>query len=436
MPDSQLHSQPKVSRRSSIITAGAAIAGAASLSVLPQPAIAATEADGQWWRWRGPQGNNHAAPSAKLPSTISPNGIAWAVKIPGRGHSSPIVTGDAVYLTTADKAAGTQSIVAVSRSGKPLWQNSIHSGGIPKQNHPNNTEASPTLGFDGDSLFASFYNSRAIWLTKIGLDGKILWQKNTGAYQPNRYKYGYAASPLIYRDWIILNADFDGAAFLTALDRRSGEVVWKTKRPGMISFSSPIIASVGGRDQLLLSGSEMVAGYNPSDGKLLWKTPGATTMATCGTMVWEGDYVLASGGYPKPETVCIKATGPNAGELVWSNRTKCYEQSMIVRDGYVYAVADNGVAYCWRVSDGKTMWRERIGGKYSSSPLLVRDTLCVFNESGDSFVFKAVPERFQLIEQSKLGDEAFASPVIVDDTLYARVAKREGGRQEYLLAIQ
>jgi len=416
-------------RRTAIATFASAATLMSSLPVRGQN----TAAKDQWWCWRGPQGNNHAAGGARLPRSIATTSITWSVDLPGRGHSTPVFVGDALYLTTADKTAGTQSVLAVSRSGDVLWEKVVHRGGLPTENHPKNTEASPSLAYDGDALFASFYNSGGIQLTKLTADGNIVWQREAGKYNPQRYKYGYAASPLIYRDTVIVIGDYDDEAFLGAFDRDGGQLRWKIKRPGMLSFSSPIVADIAGREQLLLSGAEMVAAYDPASGELLWKVPGATTMATCGTMVWDGDLVFASGGYPKAETVCI--AGDGSGRVLWSNNSKCYEQSMLVRDGYLYAVTDNGVAYCWRGRDGQTMWRQRIGGKYSSSPLLVGDTIVVFNEGGDGFAYAATPERFELRGRGKVGDEVFASPIVVGDTMYVRVAvDSDGRRQEKLLA--
>lgn len=426
----------KLDRRTALaLSAGTVVASHTAPALAQRSRGDQQDGSDQWWRWRGPAGNNHAAADATPPSSLSPEAVAWSLDIPGRGHSTPIVVGDSIYLTTADKTAGTQSVLAITRGGKGKWGQTIHHRGLPRENHPKNTEASPTLAFDGQALFASFYNATGIQLTKLTTAGKILWQREAGKYSPNQYKYGYAASPLLHGDSVIINADYDGAAFLTAMDRKTGRTIWKVNRPGKISFSSPIIANVAGRDQLLLSGGEMVAAYDPEDGKMLWKAPGATTMATCGTMVWDGDLVFASGGYPESETVCIAADG--SGKVLWSNRTKCYEQSMIAKDGYIYAVADSGVAFCWRGSDGKTMWQQRLGGKYSSSPLLVKDTIIVFNESGNGFAFAADPSRFQRLGQTKIADEVFASPVVVGDTMYLRVATNQSGRrQEKLLAMR
>lgn len=433
----KFNQSPSAFTRREALAGAAALTSAGYLTSSPATALGASgdlRAASHWWTWRGPDGNNHAASGNQVPANELQNNIAWKVDIPGRGHSSPTVVGDGIYMATADKAKGTQSVLKVTRDGKPVWMVPVHRGGIPAENHPKNTEASCTVAFDGEALLASFYNQNAIQLSRLTLDGKIVWQKEIGAYRPNTYKYGYAASPLIYRDSVVIIGDYDGPGFMASHNARTGKLNWKIKRPGKLSFSSPIVANITGRDQLLVSGNEMVASYDPSTGDQLWKTAGATTMATCGTMVWDNQTVFASGGYPKAGTFAISADG--SGRVLWSNPTKCYEQSMLAHDGNIYAVSDSGVAYCWDAADGTERWKKRLGGNYSSSPILVDDTIHVFNENGDGFAFAANPSRFDGRGRSRVGDEVFASPVVVDSTMYLRVARNQGGRKESLLAIR
>ena len=390
--------------------------------------------DDEWHRWRGPTANNHAHPAAMAPPAIDDHRIAWSIQVVGRGHSSPIVVGDAIFLTTADEDPGTQSVLAFTRDGRWRWETVVHRGGLPAENHRKNTEASPTAAFDGRHLFVSFYNRDAIWLTSLTTAGEIRWQIAAGRYTPQRYQYGYAASPLIFGDTVIVVGDYDGEAFMAAFARETGEQVWRVARPGNTSFSSPIVGHTGGRDQLLLSGGDKVAAYDPADGRTLWTAPGATTMATCGTVVWDDQRVFASGGYPEAETVCVASDG--SGRVIWSNATKCYEQSMLVVDDHLYAVADNGVAYCWRCDDGTERWKRRLGGAFSSSPVLAGDTIHVFNEAGQGFAFEANPERFVPWGLSQVGDEVFATPAVVGNTMYLRVARKSPRRQEYLIAAR
>ena len=192
-------------------------------------------------------------------------------------------------------------------------------------------------------------------------------------------------------------------------------------------------AAVTGSDPLVvLSGLDQVAGYDPKTGKRRWSVP-ATTMATCGTVVWAGDLVFASGGYPGPGTFAVHADGSG---VAWKNSVKCYEQSLLVVGEHLYAVSDNGVAYCWRCADGREAWKARLGGRYSASPVLVGDRIVVAGESGAVSVFAADPERFTLLGRSQLGDSVFATPAVVGDRAFFRYADGAGAdRQEYLLCV-
>jgi outer membrane protein assembly factor BamB len=280
----------------------------------------------------------------------------------------------------------------------------------------------------------SFYNSSAVWLTALSTDGKMVWQKTVGKYSPQRFKYGYAASPTIYQNTVIVSGDYDGDSFVAAHDLKTGNPLWKTRRENATSFSSPIVANVAGRDQLVISGGESITSYDPSNGKKLWSA-NCMTMATCGTIVWNKDCVFASGGYPKPETACVLADG--SGKVVWTNKQKCYEQSMLCFEDHIYAVTDAGIAHCWRAKDGEMLWRERLGGDYSCSPILVNGVIQIFNEQGQGFAFKASPKKFESMGGGKIADDVFATPSVVADTMYMRLTRGQAGkRQEYLVALK
>ncbi|MCA9168100.1 MAG: PQQ-binding-like beta-propeller repeat protein, partial [Planctomycetales bacterium] len=373
-----------------------------------------------WPWWRGPLRNGIAVPQ-QPPVEFGPQqAVKWRSKVPGRGHSSPIVVGKQVFLATADEGRQVQSVLAFDRStGRQLWQKEVSRGGFPEKNHPKNTEASSTLACDGERLFATFFHHKTVELVALTLDGNIAWRKTAGAYNPRKYEYGYAPSPLLYRGTVIVTAEYDGDSFIAAFQRDSGEEVWRIKRPNNITFSSPVVATVSGKDQMFISGAEKVVSYDPATGRQLWSVDG-TTFATCGTMIWDGDIVIASGGYPKAETIAIRADG--SGTIVWRNNQKCYEQSMIVVNGYIYALTDNGILFCWRSNDGKQMWRTRLKGPVSASPVLADNAIYWANELGTLYVFRPNPEKFELLAENQIGDSSFASPAIVDGQIFLRVA--------------
>ncbi len=396
--------------------------------------------DNDWPWWRGPMRNGQVVANNSLPVKFSDDShVVWRVPIPGRGHSSPVIVGDSIYLTTADEKSEVQSVLALDRkSGKPLWAQQLSQGGFPENNHAKNTEATPTPACDGQRLFATFFHHKAIHLTALDpKQGKTIWQKSVGVFNPKRYEYGYAPSPILYRQSVIVAAEHDGDSYIAAFRRDTGDELWRIKRPSSISFSSPSIGHVAGKDQLMISGQNMLVSYDPATGKQLWQAEG-TTMATCGTAVWSGNIALASGGYPKSETIAVKADG--SGQVLWKNAQKCYEQSMIVAntsgEDYLYALTDQGIAFCWKVSDGREMWKHRLRGPVSASPILSGGNIYWANEVGTMYVFAADPTRFNLLAENHVGEESMASPAVSRNQIFLRVAAGSGDkRQESLVCI-
>jgi outer membrane protein assembly factor BamB len=403
----------------------------ASLLILSLFAPAAVAGD--WTQWRGPGHNNVAESGQAAPSEWSEsNNVVWRADVPGRGHASPTITGDLVVLSTADDARQTQGVVAFDReTGKQLWVTPVSQGGFPTV-HPKNTHASATVATDGIHLFATFCHHEKVEAVALDLKGKVVWRNELGGFRPRQYEYGYAASPTIYRDSLIVSADCDTVAWVKALKLTDGKTVWEQQRPRKLNWSSPIVANVAGREQLLLSGLDMIASYDPATGRTLWETK-CLTMATCGTCIWEGDLIFASGGYPDAQTVAVKANGSG---IEWSNQVKCYEQSMLVHNGYLYAFYDNGVLFCCEANTGREMWNQRLRGPVSASPLLVGDTIFATNEAGTTWAFKANGRQYEPLAQNQLGDSGFASMAAVDGRLFIRAAKGDGaGRRESLYCI-
>lgn len=388
-----------------------------------------------WPWWRGPSRNGIAAQQAAPPTKWGEKqNVVWKVPVPGRGHSSPTVVGDKVFLATADEAQQVHAVVAFDRrTGKQAWITEVSQGGFPAKNHPKNTEATSTLACDGERLFATFFHHQTVQAIALDLSGKKVWEHTVGPFNPKRYEYGYAPSPLIYRGTVIVSAEHDGDSYLVALDRLTGQQVWRTARPANITFSSPVIAHVAGKDQLLISGGLKVDSFDPANGKQLWTVPG-TAMATCGTLVWDGDLVFASGGYPESETMAIRADG--SGHVAWRNKQKCYEESMLAHAGYLYAFTGKGDLFCWRASDGQEMWKERLKGPVSSSPVLAAGHIYWTNEFGTTFVFQPNPKKFELISSNQLGSEGFPSLSICGGQVFLRTATGNGPkRQEFLYCL-
>jgi outer membrane protein assembly factor BamB len=392
-----------------------------------------------WPCWRGPRGNNHASGETDAPirwNVESGENIVWKTAIPGRGHSSPVVIKDSIFLTTGQQSDQTQSLLKLDReSGRLMDQWVLHRGMLPSRIHPNNSYASPTPAFNGESLFVAFHTEDAIWVTALTTLGREVWKRRVCDFKPAAFQFGYGASPLVEDDLVIVAAEYDGRdSGLYALDARTGKTVWKVKRPVNLNFASPIAATIAGQRQVLLAGADLITAYDPQTGRLLWKVD-AGTEAICGTAVWDGRRIMVSGGNPVAGTWCVR--GDSSQTQLWDNRVMCYEQSLLAIKNYVFAVADGGVAYCWRTSDGAETWKKRLfAGKISASPLLVGDRIYIASQAGTIYVIAAFPGRFDLLAENPTGNSIFASPVAVDDRLYLRTGVGLGtDRQEYLIAI-
>ncbi|MEN8847201.1 MAG: PQQ-binding-like beta-propeller repeat protein [Akkermansiaceae bacterium] len=388
-----------------------------------------------WPQWRGPTGDNKSASSVKpVTEWSTEKNVLWKTKIPGRGHSSPIITGKRIYLTTADLEKATQSLIALDRtSGTVLWEKVIHKGGLAKEVHRENSHASSTPQWDGTHILTTFQNNDKIKISAVTPAGDIAWSKSVSDYLPS-FHFGYGSTPVLHKGLFIISIGTDKNGSLIAIDTKTGEQKWRTPRAIHDNWSTPIVAKLAGKDQLLISGTGEIQSYDPMTGKKNWAGP-LVPLSTCGTVAWTDEAVYASGGYPGNETVGIKADG--SGEVLWRNKERCYEQSLFSHAGHIYAVTDQGVGFCWRATDGKEMWKERLGrGGVMASPTFANEMIFSTIKTGVTIVYKATHEGFQKISENKLGDDTYATPVILDDGIFIRPGFiEEGERQEFLYKL-
>jgi len=385
-----------------------------------------------WPWWRGPLRNGIANANQNPPMKWSATqNILWKSPIPGRGYGSATVVGNQIFLASADTEAQTQFVLGYDRAtGKQLWKTIIFTGGFSTKGNKKSTHASSTVACDGKRLFINFINDGAAYTVALSLEGKELWKTKITDYIIHQ---GYGSSPAIYDSLVIVSADNKGGGAIAGLKRTDGSVVWKIKRPETPNYPSPIILEVAGKEQVLMTGCDLVTGIEPLTGKTLWKIEGATTECVTST-VTNGELILTSGGYPKNHMSAVKADG--SGEVVWENNTRIYVPSMLIKDDKIYSVTDNGVAICWDVNTGKEIWKGRLGGTFSSSPVLVGDRIYVTNEIGETYIFKANPKKFELLGENKLGTEVFATPTFCESRIYMRATEEvDGKRQEFLYCI-
>lgn len=395
------------------------------------PAAEKTIQPDDWAWWRGPEQKGIAnGPLPPLEWSATSN-VVWKTPIPGRGHSSPTVVGAHVYLTTADEAAGTQSVICLDRAtGESLWETVVHRGGLVKKMNKKASHASSTIACDGSRLYVNFHNRGAVHTTALDRKGKILWQTKICDYLVHQ---GYGASPAIYKTLLLVSADNKSGGVVAALNPENGEFVWKVDRPSTPNYASPIVVHMHGRDQLVFIGCDKVLSLEPLSGKKIWEIDGSTTECVTST-VTNGDLVYTTGGYPKNHVSAVRGDG--SGEVVWSNNVRVYVPSMVLTDNHLFAVADAGIAHCWDAATGELRWRGRLQGEFTATPVLVEGHLFAVNEKGHTSVFKADPKEFQLVASSQLGDQVLATPTICGGRIYLRVVEGSGDeRQEMLYCI-
>jgi hypothetical protein len=390
----------------------------AAASGLPPVEVAAND----WPWWRGPGRDGHAA--GAVPPTVwtETENVLWRADIPGRGHATPCVWGERVFVATADEGENTCSLLALDRrSGEQLWEQELHRDGHMGL-HKKNSHASASPACDGSRVFTTFLHNGGLWVSAVILEGQLDWQSQAGPFQP---RHGYGASPVIHNSLVIVSGDNDGSSYLAALDRRTGDIVWRTRRGAGGSYASPVVAAVAGRDQLLLSGQDAVTSYDPNTGEVLWTCDGPAEV-TANTLAWRDDLVFASGGYPERGVMCIRADGSGdvrSTHVVWRKDVKAYVPSMLVIDDRLLVTRDDGILACYRATSGESLWTKRLGGGFSASPTIVNGVAFLPNEAGKVFVFRP-GEAYEAIAENDLGDGGMASPVIVAGQLLLRTDHR------------
>jgi outer membrane protein assembly factor BamB len=390
--------------------------------------------DTDWGWWRGPTHNGIAATSAKPPLTWDDNtNILWQTEILGRGHSSPTVVGDRVFLTTADEAKQTQYVLCFKRStGDVLWSKEIYQGNF-DHNNKKNSFASSSVSCDGQQIYTSFFRDKKILTVALTLQGELVWEH---VYKGFASHQGFGSSPLLYKELVIMAADnkAEGGGLLTAVNRKNGEIIWETPRPKCPNYVSPTIYRLNGRDELLMAGCEIIASYNPDTGKPYWEHDGSTEEVV-GNVATDGKYIFASGGYPKRETWCWLADG--SGKLVWKNSVRTYVPSLLVLTNHLFTVTDDGIAYLWKKETGEEVWKQRLGGQFSASPILANGHIYASSETGTTWVLKPTDVEVDVISKNQLGTGHMSTPAFSGKQIFLRVIDETSGEhRERLVCVQ
>lgn len=397
-----------------------------SLLVLIACLLAPTAAGENWPGWRGPRGDGTSHETG-LPtkwdgtlSDLAAGNIAWKVALPGLGHASPIVWNDRIYTVTCIEESGDRALLCLDRAdGSIIWQQTVFSAPL-EDKHRLNSFASSTPATDGQQVYVSFLDGQQMLVAAYDLEGRQQWLARPGGFSS---KHGYCSSPVLYENLVIINGDHDGDAYIVAVDRSTGETVWKTPRENKTrSYCTPIIRHYGGQPHLILSGSLSVCSYDPRDGSRHWVIDGPTEQFVA-SIVDNGELLFMTAGFPDHHILAIRPDGKGNvtdTHIAWRTTENCsYVPSPIVVGEYFLIVSDAGVGSCYRAATGERLWRERMGRRYSAS-LLTADGLVYFvSDDGDTSVVRPGDE-YELLAVNPLGDICSASPIAHNGQLLIR----------------
>ena len=391
-----------------------------------------------WPGWRGPSGDGVSTGKGIPTKWSSTENIAWRIAVPGEGHSSPIVWGDKVFLTSSLTEKNKRILLCIDRlSGQTVWQRDVVQS-PPETIHRLNSRASGTPATDGKQVYVTFMRAEGdkviapnvgserlitpgkIIVAAYDLDGNEKWKTNVGDFVS---AHGFNTCPVLFEDSVILNGDHDGDAYLVALDRQSGRERWRTRRENKTrSYVTPIIREIDGITQMILSGSLCVASYDPRNGKRHWIVDGPTEQFVA-SMVYDGKYVFATGGYPERHTLAIRPGGKGNvtdTHIAWrTTRGAAYVPSPIISGRYLLMVADSGIASCFEARTGKRHWMERLPGGHSPSPVSADGLVYFVSDRGVTTVIRP-SETFAVIAKNELGEPVSASPAISQGQIFLR----------------
>ncbi len=400
-----------------------------SLVLLWQNGLSATNAANDWPQFRGPTGQGISRATNVPIHWSAQSNIAWKIAVPGEGWSSPVLSAEKIYLTTAmqNDVAGNTSLRALcisTRDGKILWNVEVFQPDARslQQHHQKNGLASPTPIIDGKRIYVHFGH---MGTAALDTGGKVLWRQNELKYPP---LHGNGGSPVLVDSQLVFNCDGLKDPFVASLDANTGKVRWKTPRntpaSRKFSFATPLVIEVNGKTQVISPGSGFVGGYDPKDGREIWRARYGEGYSVIPRPVFAHGLLFVSSGYDRPIFYAInpiKAEGDvTASAITWThNKGAPNTPSPIVVGDEVYFVSDAGIASCLDARTGKVHWSERLGGGFSASPVAAEGRIYFQNETGIGYVVKA-GTNYELLAINELGPRTLASPAIVDNTIYVR----------------
>lgn len=389
----------------------------------------------EWTEFRGP-GHNGVSRTSDLPIKWSQDeNIVWRTEVPGEGWSSPVIADDKIYLTTAirDQAIDKNSdeepayrlalLIVDGKSGKITKQVTLFTQSADSPNiHKKNSHASPTPIVHDNHVYVHFGHQGTAC---VNFMGEVVWKNDALDYSP---VHGNGGSPAIVGDVLVFSRDGADISKITALEIDTGEVAWETDRDIVaakrFSFCTPLAIEVDDRPQLIVPGSDVVQSVDPTNGDEIWRVT-YDGFSVVPRPVYESGLVFVCTGFMRASLLAIDPSG--SGDVTdthvkWESSANIPRTpSLTAFDGSISMVSDNGVASSFDARSGRELWRERVGGNFSASPLLAGDHLYLLDEDGVCTVLN-VAKNGRKAAINRLDERSLASPAVIDSDLLIRTS--------------
>jgi outer membrane protein assembly factor BamB len=391
---------------------------------------------GEDWPWfRGPSRQGISQEKDVPTQWTATSNIRWNTAIPGEGWSSPIVFGDRVFVTTALEGGSSLHMICLDRpSGKVVWDKEI---ARQKAGHKQqyNSYATPTPATDGTRIYVPACDGRIL---AVSMDGKVEWINSDFDYYYS--EHGLAVSPVLYEDLVIVPFDWSSPppdtkvgwqvpwdkAVILAVDKNTGKTRWKGSRgSSRIAHVTPQIAKVGGRDQLVSGAGNVIQGFDLQTGERLWTIDSPGEGVVPSVVIGEG-LVFTASGFGESRVCAVRLGGRGnvtKTHTVWESRDDVPKMSsMLYVSPHLYLATETGVAKCFKAATGEVLWRERLGAKFSASPVWADGKIYFLAENGTMTVVEDGPQ-FKVVAQDELGEKCCASPAISQGNIFIRTEK-------------
>ena len=401
--------------------------------------LAAMPLDAQWPQFRGPEGLGTAT-STKLPLTWSEeSNVRWKTEIHGKGWSSPVVVDGQVWVSTATPEGREMSALALNLdTGKIVHDLKVFRVENPQEGHPFNSYASPTPVAEPGRVYVTYGSPGTAAIDTR--TGKVIWERRD--LECNHFR-GAGSSPILFRNLLIMHFDGIDVQYVVALDKNTGQTVWKTPRSIDFrdldangrpkgdgdfrkAFSTPQIVEVGGQPLLVSVGGKATYGYDPMTGKERWRVEERRSHTASNRPVSGLGMVFYSTGWESTQLLAVRPDGTGdvtASHVVWRlARGVPNKPSVLFVDGLIYMINDTGVASCVDAKTGTLVWQSRVGGMFSASPLYAAGRVYLFDEDGKTTVLEAGRE-FKVLAENLLDNGFMASPAVVGDALILRTSR-------------